>query len=47
MPPVVPPQHELDATDRSADEDSSDGLSFSNHTDSDTQKIQSYFHKNI
>ena len=34
----VPTQHELDATDGSADDDNSDGLIFSNYTDSDTTK---------
>ena len=38
MPPSVPPQHELDATDSSADEDNSDGLTSSNYTDSDTNE---------
>ena len=47
MPPPVPSQHELDAIDGSADEDNSDGLISSNYTNSDTQKIPSYFHKNI
>ena len=36
MPPPVPPQHGLDATDSSTDEDNSDGLTSSNYTDSDT-----------
>ena len=36
MPPPVPPQHGRDATDNSADEDNSDGLTSSNYTDSDT-----------
>ena len=36
MPPLVPPQYGLDATDNSADEDNSDGLTSSNYTDSDT-----------
>ena len=36
MPPPVLPQHELDATDSSADEDNSDVLASSNDTDSDT-----------
>ena len=38
MPPPVPPQHGLDATDSSADENNSDGLTSSNYTDSDTNK---------
>ena len=36
MPPPVPSQHELDATDGNADEDNSDGLISSNYTNSDT-----------
>ena len=36
MPPPLPPQHGLDATDNSADEDNPDGLTSSNYTDSDT-----------
>ena len=36
MPPPVPPQHGLDATDSSTDEGNSDGLTSSNYTDSDT-----------
>ena len=36
MPPPVPSQHELDATDCRADEDNSDGLISSNYIDSDT-----------
>ena len=47
MPPPVPPQHGLDATDNSADEDNSDGLSSSDYTDSDTTEDQILFSKNI
>ena len=36
MPPPVPSQHALDATDSGADEDNSDGLISSNYTNSDT-----------
>ena len=36
MPPPLPHQHGLDATDNSADEDNSDGLTSFNYTDSDT-----------
>ena len=36
MPPTVPSQHELDATDSSADENNFDGLISSNYADSDT-----------
>ena len=36
MPPPLPHQHGLDATNNSADEDNSDGLTSFNYTDSDT-----------
>ena len=36
MPPLVPPQHGLDASDSSVDEDNSDRLISSNYTYSDT-----------
>ena len=36
MPPTLPSQHELDATDSSADEDNSDELISSNYIDYDT-----------
>ena len=38
MPPPVPPQHGLDATDSSADEDNFDGLTSSNYKDFDTNE---------
>ena len=36
VPPTVPSQHKLDATDSSADEDNSNGLISSNYINSDT-----------